>query len=241
MAPGHLLIDVDVTRTDWRVNAGTRFGGSGDVGHRPVPLFVSYTPNYQPAPSELAADLVSLAENIIAICLRNPDEPCPGGVTLELARAIFSRVLPGVPLAAAPLTNFADMNRFRPPAEFGTCVPLCPQVHTFDVDSMMEKHRTADRCAADRARIQSGPADPRRSHRPEAPPPAGCTAGLAFLRCVDRRIARNSCPLRPCRIAHLPRARRRVNGVLGTPTAEVIEALAAIDRVAAVKSSAPVA
>ncbi len=238
MAPGHLLIDVDVTRTDWRVTLGRALAEAETLGIDRFLLFVSYTPNYQPALSELAADLVSLAENIIAICLRNPDEPCPGGVTLELARAIFSRVLPGVPLAAAPLTNFADMNRFRPPAEFGTCVPLCPQVHTFDVDSMMENIapqidvlRTVRGFSPDQP-IHAAPIALKRRRQPDARQGslfcgAWTVGSLATL--VPSGLAAS--------LTYHEHA--GVNGVLGTPTAEVIEALAAIDRVAAVKSSAP--
>jgi hypothetical protein len=137
LAPGHLLIDVDLTAGDWpeALKRGRAWASALEV---PVVLRVVFTPNHQPALAALAEAFAGEPARLLAVSVVNPGEACPGGVTLGLVAAAFASVAPCVPVAAAPADNFADMNRFRPSAAYWVAPPMCPQVHTFDHESLME-------------------------------------------------------------------------------------------------------
>jgi hypothetical protein len=137
LAPGHLMIDVDLTAAGWqeRMESG-RLWAAG-VGAR-VLLRVIFTPNHQPSLALMVRAFATDPQALLAVIVVNPGEPCPGEVTLGLVAGAFRRALPWVPVAAAPADNFADMNRFRPSPAYWAAPPMCPQVHTFDHQSLME-------------------------------------------------------------------------------------------------------
>lgn len=137
LAPGHLMVDVDLTSAVWRecLERGRAWASALGV---PVLLRVVFTPNHQPALSALAESFVEEPGRLLAVCVVASGEACPGEVTLGLVASAFARVSPYVPVAAAPADNFADMNRFRPSPTYWVAPPMCPQVHTFDHESLME-------------------------------------------------------------------------------------------------------
>lgn len=135
-APGHLLVDVDLTTADWQEKLRLGRAWASAMGAR-VLLRVAFTPNHQPALAALAA-LLAGADDLMAVVVVSIGEPCPGAVTMGLVAAAFARTGCHVPMAAAPADNFADMNRFRPSSAYWAAPPMCPQVHTFDHVSIMQ-------------------------------------------------------------------------------------------------------
>ena len=134
---GHLLIDVDLTDSQWEVRLALGSEWAAALEARMM-VRVVLTPNHQPALAALAAALAAAPNRLLAVTVVNPGEPCPGAVTLGLVAAAFARVALDVPVAAAPADNFADMNRYRPSPDFWVAPPMCPQVHSFDHESLME-------------------------------------------------------------------------------------------------------
>jgi hypothetical protein len=134
---GHVLVDVDLTVDGWsdRLAGGRRWADALDAR---VLVRLIFTPNHQPSLAAFAADWADAPGRLLAVAVVCPGEPCPGAVTLGLVADAVARVAPFVPVAAAPAENFADMNRFRPPPAFWAAPPMCPQVHSFDHESMME-------------------------------------------------------------------------------------------------------
>jgi len=137
LALGHVLVDVDLTAGGWRESLALGRRWADALGAR-VLLRVIFTPNHQPALAALAAEWAEAPGRLLAVSVVHPGEACPGAVTLGLVAAAMGRVAPAAPVASAPADNFADMNRFRPSPEFWAAPPMCPQVHTFDHESMME-------------------------------------------------------------------------------------------------------
>jgi len=137
LQPGHFLVDVDLTAADWRAAFHRGQAWASAVGVAVV-LRLVITPNHQPALAGLAEALAAAAAEVLAVTVVCPGEPCPGAVTMGLVEAALARVALTVPVAAAPADNFADMNRFRPSPAYWVAPPMCPQVHTFDHDSLME-------------------------------------------------------------------------------------------------------
>ncbi|MFN0129415.1 MAG: hypothetical protein ACKV19_22345 [Verrucomicrobiales bacterium] len=135
-APGHLMVDVDLTTVDWqdRLKLGRAWAWAMGAC---VLLRVVFTPNHQPALARLAG-VFGGAEDLMAVVVVGVGEPCPGAVTMGLVAAAFARAGCHVPMAAAPADNFADMNRFRPSSAYWAAPPMCPQVHTFDHVSIMQ-------------------------------------------------------------------------------------------------------
>lgn len=137
LAPGHLLVDIDLTAPTWPAALKRGRAWASAIGV-PIVLRVVFTPNCQPALAALADAFAGTAFELRAVTAVTPGEPCPGAVTMGLVEAAFARTTPGVPVAAAPADNFADMNRFRPSPAYWVAPPMCPQVHTFDHQSLME-------------------------------------------------------------------------------------------------------
>ncbi len=137
LAPGHLMVDADLTASDWRHKLALGRAWAAAIG-APVLLRVIFTPNHQPALAELAGAFEEEDGDLLAVCAVCAGEPCPGAVTMGLVARAFTRTGRHVPIAAAPADNFADMNRFRPSPAWWAAPPMCPQVHTFDHVSLME-------------------------------------------------------------------------------------------------------
>ncbi len=137
MGLGHFLIDVDLTSDTWRGDLARGLLDAQAVGVK-VLLRVILTPNHQPSLHELAGDLASSFDSVLGLTVSSRTEACPGAVTLGLVRSVFGVVAPELPIAAAPVDNFADMNRHRPPDDFWCAPPMCPQVHNFDNTSLLE-------------------------------------------------------------------------------------------------------
>lgn len=138
---GHLLIDCDVTLNDWRHALPPALDACERLGTRPL-LMLTFSPNYQPSLFELVGDLASWGDRLLGVLVRNPQETSPGGVTLGLVRDAFARIGCRAPIAAAPASVFAEINRHRPPPEWSVSVPICPQVHTFDNESLLDNVHT---------------------------------------------------------------------------------------------------
>ncbi len=134
---GHYLLDTDVTDAGWPDPLRRGLEEAAALGLRVI-LRLIFTPNHQPAVRELASLFAGAADRLLAVLVLNKGEPTAGSVTLDLVRRAFAGVAPEVILAAAPADNFADLNRFRPPAEAWCAPPVSPQVHAFDIESILE-------------------------------------------------------------------------------------------------------
>lgn len=134
---GHYLVDVNVTSAQWQELVTRAVEEISSLGARII-LRVQFTPHHQPELRELARCFAETPDRLFAVLALNQGEPTAGVVTLDLVRQAFAPVVPNVIVAAAPVDNFADMNRFRPPGDAWCAPPMCPQVHTFDLESIME-------------------------------------------------------------------------------------------------------
>ena len=134
---GHFVIDADVTSENWREVVARALTEVAALDAK-IWVRLTMTPNHQPAVRQLASALEGHARRLLAVSVSSRVEPCPGAVTLSLVRPLFAKIAPRVPLASSPLNDFADLNRFRPPVDAVCAVPMSPQVHTFDLESMIE-------------------------------------------------------------------------------------------------------
>lgn len=134
---GHVLVDCDVTTAGWQEKLARGQQAARALGAK-VLLRLEFTPNHQPAVREAAAFFADAPEELLAVSVVSQNEPSPSEVTLGLVRPAFAATAPNAVIAAAPAFNFADQNRSRPPASAACAPPMCPQVHNFDNESIME-------------------------------------------------------------------------------------------------------
>lgn len=229
---GHLFVDVDITIGGWRESLGSGLAAAERLGVKAL-LGVVFTPNYQPALYELAGDIASWGDRLVAVTVATPDEPSPGSITLGLVRDALDRVAPHATIAASPMANFAELNRYRPPSDFAVSVPICPQVHAFDNESLFENIEAQASVLQSIAKfnphpIHVGPITLRRGRQADERQGTDlCAAWTLGSLCA---LAQENS------VASLTyHEHAGINGVLGTPTSQVFAALARASGIAPVQ------
>jgi hypothetical protein len=233
---GHLVVDVDVTSDGWRGGLEEPLAA---VRKLDVPCWLRLimTPNHQPAMAELASELAAIADRLLAVSVSSRVEPCPGGVTLGLVRRALAALVPAPPLASSPIEHFADMNRFRPAADAWCAVPMCPQVHTFDFESIIENVQSQPAVLATVRSFNShpilvGPVSFARRRQPD--PRQRSLFGGAWT-------AGSLAAILPTGLAHAVAYHEHAGamGVVGTPAEDVLAGLAGAAGCAGVKVDDP--
>jgi hypothetical protein len=233
---GHLQGEFDLTGNRWRPALDEFLDAVERLGARPI-LSLTVSPNHQPALFELTGDLASWGDRLMAVLVRSATEPSPGGVTLDLVRHAFDRIAPGIPIAAAPGSTFAELNRHRPPAEWSVAVPICPQVHAFDFESIME-NIDAQRPILESVRrfnphpIFVGPISLRRRREADLRQKSQFTAAWTLASLAE---------LAPCRLAASLTYHEHAgaSGIAGSPTQALFDGLAGARSVKPVRCSPP--
>ncbi len=123
---GQLMIDVAVSSPDWHGQLRRGLEVARALGAEALVLLE--------AAADDACAVSELAEQLEGSGLR-VKVAAVGAEPAALARRLMNRE---VLVAVAPGRDFADLNRNRPGGGLPWMVPMCPQVHAFDFESMLE-------------------------------------------------------------------------------------------------------
>jgi D-apionolactonase len=230
----HLLVELNLAESTWKDELTRAQTDARALGAQLL-FRLTLTANHAPAFGEFVA--LTPASSVAGLILLEAGQPCTPSAFIQHVLRDHQAWLGAIPAASAPPLNFADLNRYRPSSETRIAMPLCPQVHTFDHQSIMEN-------------LESQPVmiDTIRSFNPH---PIWVTPiALLRRRVADARqgtfFAAAYTVGTLAQLATNPQVEllsfyehTGKNGLLGTPAADVIACLASSSHLAPVVSSAP--
>ena len=160
LRPGHLRVDLHLGDAGWEAHFQVAGRVARALGARlHAGLFLSSHP---------AGELDRLAALWASSTPKPPvslwlvfDERglCSPKPRLEMACARLSEIQAQVPVAAGTNANFAELNRHRPPAvpPVLPCFSMNPQVHAFDLESLVENLEAQPATVESAMRFADGP------------------------------------------------------------------------------------